>query len=505
MRTASAPTANKITLKTPATPKRSAPASDEKSSFDQILQKRTTPKREEPKTSDATAPNKAERVTKRPTTKARSNKDAEAVDLNQSGATVSNKGEQPNVEPTDNAQPETTEDQSSDATVEAVKGDQQPSDGSQPSEQIVNVGVAVGVPADVTTGDVTTSDATTSDATVEQSTKPADSAVSTATPVDPNAAPVSKAPVELKETQPAVDETPVGTNAAPDTQFQLPETDEPQVADNQVAPSPQTVESTAKKPAATEKTPIDGELAKADPLGAKPVDQAPTNSGNNNASDSGQRAANMQLQTDGTEDASFSGDTPAAFRVDEAVPAEAKRASSSVIDPDASLLSAMKPAPAPRAQPIAAPPPVRSPEATFATENHANIVTSVRTNLLPNGGTMQIRLNPPELGEIQVAVQMRDGVMNASFETTSDQATRMLSHSLGELRTSLENSGVAVDKLHVEQAPRSQQPQNQANDDRQQQGQAQDSPGRREQERRELLQRMWRKLSEGSDPLDMVA
>ena len=148
---------------------------------------------------------------------------------------------------------------------------------------------------------------------------------------------------------------------------------------------------------------------------------------------------------------------------------------------------------------------MQSPERVFANDNHANIVSNVRTNLMPNGGTMQITLNPPELGAIQVAVQMRDGVMNASFETTSDQATRLLSHSLGELRTSLESSGVAVDKLHVEQAPKNQQSQNHTSDDRQQQGQSQDSSARREQERRELLQRMWRRLSEGSDPLDMVA
>jgi flagellar hook-length control protein FliK len=159
------------------------------------------------------------------------------------------------------------------------------------------------------------------------------------------------------------------------------------------------------------------------------------------------------------------------------------------------------------AQALTSPQPAPSPERVFAADNHANIVSNVRTNLLPNGGSMQITLNPPELGAIQVAVQMRDGVMNASFETTSDQATRLLSHSLGELRTSLENSGIAVDKLHVEQSPKNQQSQNHANDgDRQQQqSQSQDSSARREQERRELLQRMWRRLSEGSDPLDMVA
>src|SRR4051812_6103086 len=79
MRTAPAPTSNKITLATAAknacAPKRSA--DDERSSFDQILQKRNTPTREEPKSADAEAPpKKTERSSKRgaATTKPRASK-----------------------------------------------------------------------------------------------------------------------------------------------------------------------------------------------------------------------------------------------------------------------------------------------------------------------------------------------------------------------------------------------------------------------------------------------
>jgi flagellar hook-length control protein FliK len=175
--------------------------------------------------------------------------------------------------------------------------------------------------------------------------------------------------------------------------------------------------------------------------------------------------------------------------------------------PDATTLNFAKPqidTPV-QTQSIAQPAPARPPERIFSAENVPSIVTNVRANLLPNGGTMQITLNPPELGTIQVSVRMTDGVMNASFATTSEHATRLLSHSLSDLRTTLENSGVAVDKLHVEQSPKNQQSQNQSSEDRQQQNQSQDSSARRDQERRELLQRMWRKLTEGSDPLDLVA
>ncbi|MDB5290216.1 MAG: flagellar hook-length control protein [Phycisphaerales bacterium] len=153
---------------------------------------------------------------------------------------------------------------------------------------------------------------------------------------------------------------------------------------------------------------------------------------------------------------------------------------------------------------VAAQPQAAPPEARFAQDNHPQIVSSVHGQLLPNGGSMQLRLDPPELGALHVTVQMRDGVMTVSFGTANDQATRLLTHSLGQLKTALESQGVSVEKLHVEQSPREQgstggegrQPQDQS---------AADHPAQQEQQRREMLRRMWRRLSGGQDPLDLVA
>jgi flagellar hook-length control protein FliK len=144
-----------------------------------------------------------------------------------------------------------------------------------------------------------------------------------------------------------------------------------------------------------------------------------------------------------------------------------------------------------------------TPEAQFVDANHPKIITGVRSELLPNGGTMQIRLDPPELGALQVTVHMRDGVMTAAFETSNDDATRMLSHSLNQLKTVLESAGVNVEKLHVQQSPKQE---SQSGQDQQQQGgREQQQEARQEQQRREMLQRMWRKLSGGADPIDLVA
>ena len=103
-------------------------------------------------------------------------------------------------------------------------------------------------------------------------------------------------------------------------------------------------------------------------------------------------------------------------------------------------------------------------------------------------------------------MHMRDGVMTASFQTTNDEATKVLSHSLGQLKTVARIAGrerreapraavvaarPAAGAGRDDQNPREQNPH--------------DHPGRQEQQRSEMLRRMWRRLSGGQDPLDIVA
>ncbi len=154
------------------------------------------------------------------------------------------------------------------------------------------------------------------------------------------------------------------------------------------------------------------------------------------------------------------------------------------------------------AQPAAPPAPT---VADFAAANHAQIVSSVHTQLLPNGGSMQIRLDPPDLGAMQITVHMRDGVMSAEFQASNDQTAKLLSHSLGDLKTQLETQGVTVEKLHVTAAPRESRGGSNGSDARKHREQAPSDDQRREQQRKEMLRRMWSKLAKGDAPLDMVA
>jgi hypothetical protein len=81
------------------------------------------------------------------------------------------------------------------------------------------------------------------------------------------------------------------------------------------------------------------------------------------------------------------------------------------------------------------------------------------------------------------------------------------SSSLGQLRQTLESAGVSVDKLQVTQAPREHFTSNSNSrvQDRSPQQQAYERSARDDQQRREMLQRMWKRLTVGRDMLDLVA
>ena len=166
-------------------------------------------------------------------------------------------------------------------------------------------------------------------------------------------------------------------------------------------------------------------------------------------------------------------------------------------------------APQPTGQllPVATAAQAAAPQKTVAQTNIDRIVTSVRGELSTKGGSMQIRLDPPTLGTVNIQVNVNDGVLTASIQTENDQATRLLSHNLTDLKSTLESAGVSVDRIQVKQSPTSESSSNNGkNSDQDSQRQsAQDNPARQDQQRREMLQRMWRKFAMGDDPLDLVA
>ena len=66
------------------------------------------------------------------------------------------------------------------------------------------------------------------------------------------------------------------------------------------------------------------------------------------------------------------------------------------------------------------------------------------------GGTLQLRLSPPELGSLKIQLNVKDGVMSASLETDNANARRVLLDHLPALRDRLAEQNIRVDRFDVD-------------------------------------------------------
>jgi flagellar hook-length control protein FliK len=66
------------------------------------------------------------------------------------------------------------------------------------------------------------------------------------------------------------------------------------------------------------------------------------------------------------------------------------------------------------------------------------------------GGTLQLRLSPPELGSLRLELTVKDGVMTAALETESASARRVLLDHLPALRDRLAEQNIRVERFDVD-------------------------------------------------------
>lgn len=66
------------------------------------------------------------------------------------------------------------------------------------------------------------------------------------------------------------------------------------------------------------------------------------------------------------------------------------------------------------------------------------------------GGTLQLRLSPPELGSLRLELTVKDGVMSASLQTENANARRLLLDHLPALRDRLAEQNIRVDRFDVD-------------------------------------------------------
>jgi hypothetical protein len=63
---------------------------------------------------------------------------------------------------------------------------------------------------------------------------------------------------------------------------------------------------------------------------------------------------------------------------------------------------------------------------------------------------LDLELRPPELGRVELRVELRDGVLHASLRADNDAAAQLVRDSLGELRVQLAREGVQAGRLSVD-------------------------------------------------------
>ncbi len=82
----------------------------------------------------------------------------------------------------------------------------------------------------------------------------------------------------------------------------------------------------------------------------------------------------------------------------------------------------------------------------------SRIVRGLASMLQQRGGTMTMRLDPPELGQLRVQMSIARGVVNAQFTPTTQHAQQLIERNIATLRAALEGQGLNVERLTV-QAP----------------------------------------------------
>lgn len=83
-------------------------------------------------------------------------------------------------------------------------------------------------------------------------------------------------------------------------------------------------------------------------------------------------------------------------------------------------------------------------------------LNGVRSAISQKGGTVHLRLSPPELGSLRIQVRMANGLVQATFTASSSTAGNLLTEHMQTLRHALQSHGLTVENLNVQvQQPQS--------------------------------------------------
>ena len=105
---------------------------------------------------------------------------------------------------------------------------------------------------------------------------------------------------------------------------------------------------------------------------------------------------------------------------------------------------------------------------------------------------------------MQVRVEMRGETLAATFHASTDQAAQLLTSSLGQLKTALEQQGISVGRLQVVRSPQNDGARTGDNSG-QSATQWQGYQQQQNDQRREVLRHLWNRVAFGRDPIDVIA
>jgi len=108
------------------------------------------------------------------------------------------------------------------------------------------------------------------------------------------------------------------------------------------------------------------------------------------------------------------------------------------------------------------------------------LVRGLQSVVNQKGGTLNMRLTPAELGTVRISMTIVRDVVSAQFIAQTSEAQAMLDKHIGTLKTTLEQQGLTVERLHVQSSSSTSTTQQQTNgqSDRETGGDANDGRSR---------------------------
>lgn len=85
--------------------------------------------------------------------------------------------------------------------------------------------------------------------------------------------------------------------------------------------------------------------------------------------------------------------------------------------------------------------------------NAARVARALQQAVKQGGGTVTMRLMPPELGVVRVQMELSNGVASVRFQTEDASVASMLTRQMTTLKQALESRGLRVDRLEAQALP----------------------------------------------------